>query len=333
MTGHGACPYCGTPFPGGPPSDPLPGERRAFDPWKGRLWNVCPSCARWTPVPLALRWETLEDCERATAERGRLRLQSENLSLVQVGSGDLVRVGRRPPRIELARWRYGDLMPAPSRGPGLFRRVLGSLPPPPLTGYRPYGLGYADPPVHWVLSPFQDAAWGLTLAFTTVPLAPECPSCAGPVALRPWAFHEVRLVNGARERGVVAQCALCETDVRVPERGARPALRLGLGMVAPQLATAHQAARAAAAIEGLGGGEAFAARLAAEGTTLGEMTADERLGLAMVLDDAAELEALEQEWREAEEVAAIMDGELTRVPGFEAFRREVLAASDTAGGL
>ena len=37
----------------------------------------------------------------------------------------------------------------------------------------------------------------------------------------------------------------------------------------------------------------------------------------------AEAEALEAEWREAEELGAIMDGELTPVPGFEAFRREL----------
>ena len=38
----------------------------------------------------------------------------------------------------------------------------------------------------------------------------------------------------------------------------------------------------------------------------------------------AETEALEAEWKEAEELASMMDGELTEVPGFEAFRRDVL---------
>ena len=49
------------------------------------------------------------------------------------------------------------------------------------------------------------------------------------------------------------------------------------------------------------------------------MDAPVRTGLIMSLDDLAELDALEAEWRTAEEMAAIMDGELTRVDGFDAF--------------
>ncbi len=318
-----SCVFCGTTFTGGPVSDLMAGGRRAFDPWKGRLWNVCPSCSRWSPVPLALRWETLEACERAVQDRGRVRLTSENLSLIRVGKGELVRVGTAP-RVELAGWRYGDLMPAQGRRPGFLRRIFGALPPPPLTGYRPYGLGYADPPVEWVLSPFQDAAWGLTLAFTTVPLAPSCPSCSRPVALRPWSFHELRLVPNGPGQGVLAHCALCETDVVVSAARARPAVRLGLSMLSVRAVPVPRAESAARGVEGLGGAEQFTAQLTRDGTPLGEMTPDERLGLSMVLDEAAEVEALEREWREAEEVAAIMDGELSDVPGFEAFRRDVL---------
>jgi hypothetical protein len=46
--------------------------------------------------------------------------------------------------------------------------------------------------------------------------------------------------------------------------------------------------------------------------------------LLIALDERAEAEALEAEWREAEELAAIIDGELSRVPGFDAFRKEIL---------
>jgi hypothetical protein len=321
-----ACVFCGHPFPDGPVDQPSAGSRRAFDPWKGRLWNVCLSCSRWSPVPLAVRWETLEECERVTRNRGRVRLSSDNLSLIAVGEGELVRVGR-PPRIEWAGWRYGDRMPAVRRGRGLLRRLLGSLPPPPLSGYRPYGLGYADPPMHWVMSPFQDASWGLTLAFTTVPLAPRCPSCTRPVALRPWSFHEIRLVEEGGTRRVLARCALCETEVTISVRHARPALRLGLSVVTPGTVPTDQAEAAASGVEGAGGSQGFARALAESGATLGDMTATERLGLAMALDEDAEVEALETEWREAEEVAAIMDGELTLVAGFEDFRRRILAES------
>ena len=38
----------------------------------------------------------------------------------------------------------------------------------------------------------------------------------------------------------------------------------------------------------------------------------------------SEMEALESEWKGAEEMAAIMDGELTEIPGFDEFRQEIL---------
>jgi hypothetical protein len=74
----------------------------------------------------------------------------------------------------------------------------------------------------------------------------------------------------------------------------------------------------------VGGAEAFVARLGRERLALGELGTGLRLALGMVLDEMAETEALEREWREAEELAAIMDGELTEVPGFKEFRRRVL---------
>jgi hypothetical protein len=49
-----------------------------------------------------------------------------------------------------------------------------------------------------------------------------------------------------------------------------------------------------------------------------------RGALLIALDERAEAEALEAEWREAEEMAAIIDGELSQVPGFDAFRKEIL---------
>jgi hypothetical protein len=243
-------------------------------------------------------------------------LSSEHLALIEIGRAQLIRVGR-PLRIEMAGWRYGDRMPAASRS-GLLSRIFAGLPPPPVSGYRPYGLGRADPPTHWVLSPFQDAAWALTTAFTTVPLAPTCPACSGPAALRPWSFHELQVVSSRGAHHVAARCGLCDQDVLHPIRAARPALRLGLSVVDPRSVDAARAETAAGGVERAGGAHGFLEHLA-----------QERLALVISLDEDAEVEALEREWRAAEEIAAIMDGELTSVPGFDAFRRAVLSR---AGG-
>jgi len=316
------CPFCASPLSATLP--PTPGEagRLAFDPWKGRLWEVCSTCLRWSPVALALRWETLEACESAVRDEGRLLLSTEHLSLVEVGEGQLIRVGE-PPRVELAGWRYGDRLRNVARS-GFWSRVLSALPTPPPEGYRPYALGRVDPPVHWVVSPFHGAAWALTAAFTNVPLAPDCPSCHRPVALRPWEFHTLTVLDTDAGVRILTPCALCDQDVLIPTRAARPALRMGLGIVSPRHATTARAESAARNVESAGGGRGFLSRLARERVQLGDLDGDERLGLTITLDEDAEVEALESEWRTAEEIAAIMDSELSSVPGFDDFRRSVL---------
>lgn len=83
------------------------GRRLAYDPARGRLWVVCPRCARWNLSPLETRWEAIEEAERAF--RGTaLRVATDNIALARLREGlELVRVGA-PPRLELATWRYGD---------------------------------------------------------------------------------------------------------------------------------------------------------------------------------------------------------------------------------
>src|SRR5918997_6850335 len=82
------------------------GRRLAFDAAKGRLWVVCPRCARWNLTPLEERWEAIEQCERHY--RGtRLRASTNNVGLARLRSGlELVRIGA-PLRPEFAAWRYG----------------------------------------------------------------------------------------------------------------------------------------------------------------------------------------------------------------------------------
>jgi len=318
------CPVCGTPIPIDPPEGPDPGRRMAYDPVRGRLWRVCPGCGRWHPVPMVYRWEALEASEELVRSRGRVILASEELSLVSVDGGELVRVGR-PVRENWAGWRYGGELP-PLRPPrrGFFRRLLEGLPSVPVEGYDPYGFGRIAPSHRWFASPFLDSAGALTAVFTSVPLAPECPSCFAPLAVLPWRFQRVRFEDAATpEPSVAVTCGACGDEVLVPLRDARPALRLGVALVTGPR-SGGRARPAARRIQGVGGAEAFVARLARERLALGELGTGLRLALGMVLDEMAETEALEREWREAEELAAIMDGELTEVPGFQAFRRRVL---------
>ncbi|HEX8272352.1 MAG TPA: hypothetical protein VF615_06840 [Longimicrobiaceae bacterium] len=83
------------------------GKGLAFDAARGRLWAVCPRCARWNLAPIEERWEAVEEAEKRFRD-ARLRAQSENVGLARLADGTrLIRVGEALPG-ELAAWRYGD---------------------------------------------------------------------------------------------------------------------------------------------------------------------------------------------------------------------------------
>jgi len=342
------CAFCNEPLGEGIPDAPVPGRRHAYDPEQGRLWEICARCRRWNPVPLELRWETLEAWEEAVRGRGKVLLEGPSLALIQVpevgeGGGEVVRVGR-PPITHWAGWRYGERLPDVGRRGGFLRRMLDTLPSPPLEGYDPYGLGgglsgvmRSQGPSRWLASPFMEKAWPLTMAFTSVPFAPECPSCGVPMPLNPWDFQDVAFVEGEGgagsprdvgiqpvDVGLKAHCANCGDLVIVSLRDARPSLRLGLGMIDNDEEARRVAEGAGRGLEQVGGGRSMLEGLGRLGAPLGDLGREERVALGIALDEEAEAEALEAEWRKAEEIIAIMDGELTQVPGFRSFRERVL---------
>ncbi|HEX8904113.1 MAG TPA: hypothetical protein VF771_04685 [Longimicrobiaceae bacterium] len=104
------CIYCSADLGANEALEAFPvGRTVAFDAAKGRLWAVCPKCARWNLAPLEERWETVEDAERLFTD-ARLRAQSENIGLAKLRDGTkLVRIGAALPG-ELAAWRYGSEM-------------------------------------------------------------------------------------------------------------------------------------------------------------------------------------------------------------------------------
>lgn len=300
--------------------------RPAFDPWLGRLWRVCSGCGRWNVVPLEDRWEALEAYERAARE-GESRLRTEHLDLVATGTGELIRVGRAP-RPELAGWRYGDRVP-PARARGLLawlRRLLVGMPSSPFGYEAGYGelLGDRGLNQRWFASPFLEDAPTLTAAFLHVPLADACPSCGGPLAIAPWSFQALRLTLDAGRPVVATSCGLCGRETAVPARDARAALRLGLSVVNRRLRDGALVERAAVTLERADGPEGLLTALSHESVALGELGTPDRLALGFALDEQTEAELLEAEWREAEELARIIDRELTEVAGFQEFRRRIL---------
>jgi hypothetical protein len=82
------------------------GRRLAFDADRGRLWVVCRGCQRWNLTPIEERWEAIEVCERLFRST-RVRVSTDNVGLAALSEGlELVRIGA-PLRPEFAAWRYG----------------------------------------------------------------------------------------------------------------------------------------------------------------------------------------------------------------------------------
>ena len=88
------------------------GKRLAFDGATGRLWVICPGCARWNLTPIEERWEAIEECgARVAVRRSFVRVSTGNIGLAKLRSGlELVRIGS-PLRPEFAAWRYGRSVP------------------------------------------------------------------------------------------------------------------------------------------------------------------------------------------------------------------------------
>jgi len=274
-------------------------------------------------VPMDERWETLEACERLARQEGRLLLEGEHLSLLAVGDAQLVRVGETL-RPEFSDWRYSRRLDEhPLKRPGLLTRILSSLPERSAGGVSFHGVPLPSPP-EWIVSPFQEHADLLTGLFLSVPLAEACPACGVPLAIDPSAFGGLRFSPERSGASVAATCALCGTPSALPLAEVRPTLRVALAIVGRKNREPDEIAGAARLLDGAGGPEAFVDRLARSDAALGAIDTLERIALAIGLDEEAETEALEAEWKEAEELVSIMDGELTDVPGFEDFRRRVL---------
>jgi hypothetical protein len=320
------CFFCG--FGLGQLSTEMPEHRRiAFDPRLGRLWHVCPSCMRWTAAPFEDRWEILEACERAAQRGSSILLQTEHLCLLRTRRAQLIRIGSAP-RAEFAGWRYSSLLDAFALRAGLLGRLL-RLPLRPAGGNigADYHGGVATLPLPWIGSPFVEHSGLLAALFSSAPLAPSCPACDDPLLILPHEFATLRLTMDAGHATVLAECALCGAEVGVPVRAARPTLRIGLAIVNRPHRDPEKVVRAVTPVDRSGGADAYVARLARGDVTLGALSPKQRLALWISLDESAETEALEAEWRHAEELASIADGELTEVPGFATFRARIRSSN------
>ncbi|HEX7049676.1 MAG TPA: hypothetical protein VF188_05640 [Longimicrobiales bacterium] len=315
------CLSCHRPFPANATLEYFPvGRRVACDPARGRLWAVCDACRRWTLAPIEERWEALEEIERRLERRARLLARTENIALFHAGDIEIVRVGRAGRREE-AWWRYGREF---ARRQDIARRVIrrGKLLDAGLmlllTGLPIWG--WRDPDARMDRARrrrFGKAAWSGRLA---------CPGCGRVVNRLPFEKRDNVILGPGDDGGIMlfGGCRVCGGDApgpRIEGNAAVHVLRRILAYHNFAGAGEPAVAEAAALIAQAGSAGDWTRRIAERRTTLGTLDATHAVALEIALNEETErqlleleLEALEARWREEEEIAAIVDGELTPLP-------------------
>ena len=325
------CGFCNTAFDGdGGPSGLGVGRRIAFDEWKGRLWVVCPRCSRWNLTPFDDRLERIEAVVRA-AKAGRIAASTDQVALIRWERYDFVRVGK-PPRVELATWRYGERLRARARDRA--KVVV------PLT-VAALGLGIAANLALggslgifvWNLHSLGDWAYVRLIGRRKVQLLePQvCARCGSLMELRAKHLQFARVVpQAATDAAVLVSCPACHAEgTLLTGADAAAALRQGLTFLNATRAGRRRAHEAALVVDRAGGADDLIRDVARRELTLRSLRAERRLALEMAVDEREEVHELERQWREAEEIAEIADGPLSTTPELEEHLRQLRERNKT----
>lgn len=298
---YSTCLVCRAPFPKTGELEHIRyGDRVAYDLARGRLWLICRSCRRWSLVPLEDRWEALEELERVASEDATVLSKTPNVTLLRVGSLEIVRVGGAD-LAEEAWWRFGRQIPARSpfaswSSPVMRKLRFGTY---AWVGEVTCGVcGYVFRDI-----PFADRAILMVRpeehGFS---LRRRCPRCKE-------AEH-----GGLHLGGIEAELAL----------GRVMAYQNDLGV---SRVTIHAATRL---LQDPEGPEDLVRILSQHGKPLGDLPPIGLAAMEIAVSAARErtllkleAEALQARWRREEELAALVDGELSPVARLEGLVRRL----------
>lgn len=307
------CAFCNATLDGdGGPSGLGVGRRLAFDEWKGRLWVVCPRCARWNLAPLDDRLERIDALARA-ARDGRVKAATEQVALIRWNRYEVVRVGR-PPRTELATWRYGERLHARHRE-RLKVVVPASVAIVGLAIAVNVAAGGSLGLLVWNLPSIADTLYMRIVGNRRVPLLdpPVCERCGAAMELRARHVQFARVVPEAgADLAVMLSCPQCHREgALVTGPDAAQVLRQGLAYLNANRSGRRRAAEAAGVIDAAGGSDRLLREVAGQGDRLRSIRPQRRLALEIAVDEQTEVQDLERQWRDAEELAEIADGTLS----------------------
>ena len=333
------CLVCSTAFPQNEALERFPtGARVAYDPARGRLWAVCMRCKRWTLAPIEERWEALEELEKLVRDRGKVLSQTDNISLLRIGKLEVVRVGSAQ-LAEEAWWRYGRELVNRRRS---YRRLAaaGSVGTAALIlGGFTAGAGWLTAWLLWENAPrgfTQGARW---LRFGSAAWRGQqvCERCGGPIRSVKYEDRERLIISPGASGGlaVASRCPHCRSlesgGLHLSGRDAERTVRRVLAYHHHQGASEDRVTRAARLIQETGSTGRLSEVLLGGGRLLGSLPRTGAIALEIAANEASEqrlleleVATLEEHWRREEELAEIIDGELTPLPLIETLRRKAL---------
>lgn len=318
------CLFCMRPFPENQLFGRVPpGHRLAFDPVRVRLWSVCENCSRWSLVPIEERQDAIWHLERIVRDAADTLAHTETISLHQHDELRIVRVGRATLG-EQALWRYGRVLRRRQRE---FDR-LGSRVAAVAYGAVAYvgeATGVVDLDIAWDRSAFADIQRWRQFGWAAWQGRVRCPHCHSVLrALRydmSWWLYPRFDAAGRLIVGV--PCSRCDPwspdDVfDIGGRQAETLLRRVLAYQHIMGAAPRQIREAEREIAAAGSSDAFVRSAASGRTSLWRLGPQRALALEIALGESAEaaqldtdVHILEQQWRDEEALARIIDEELS----------------------
>jgi hypothetical protein len=305
------CAFCSGALGGdGGPTGLAVGRRFAFDGWKSRAWVICQRCGRWNLTPVDDRLDTVAALDRMAAT-GRVAATTAQVALVRTGSYDIVRVGK-PPRVEMATWRYGERIKARQREKmkvvvPVTIAVVGLSVAVNLAAGGSMGAFMGQIPT------LSNSIYTGLVGYRKVGIeSPVCEHCGTIMVLRARHVQHARLSRTLhQDLALILRCPRCEHPGALLE-GPAAELALRSGLTYQNLKKGRRIKRkaeeAAAVVESHGGPQELIADAARRELLVNTFKGADGLALEMAVDEQAEVRELEREWRRAEEIAEIADG-------------------------
>ncbi|MDP2955486.1 MAG: hypothetical protein Q8N53_03625 [Longimicrobiales bacterium] len=334
------CLVCSTPFEPNETLERLPlGRRLAFDPARGRLWAICRACKRWSLAPIEERWEALEELERLTRDKARLLSQTDNIALLKSGNLEIVRVGRAN-LTEESWWRYGRELT--SRREQYKRLSLaGSLAAGAVMvgGWATGGITLIGMWFLWGNAPEAVTDGARWLRFGGAPwrgrqACSHCGHVFQSLSYRDRGSFGLFPGDEAGHLDLVFRCPKCghfrDGGLRITGQEAERTLRRTLAYHHFAGASERRVVSATRLIQEAGTPQDLMRIVVKDGRRLGDLQRTGAVALEIAANERSEQHLLELEladleahWRREEELAAIVDGELTPLPVLETLRRKV----------